>query len=288
MRWEKLLGSWTSPVGKRVCLLAVDVPMGPLLPGHWSPERSQTPGCLCQTALTLVIKKTLFFSFFIYLFGYLWHVGFSSPARDGTVPPALEAWNLNHWTTGKSQSLLFNALKSLRIWGWLWFLFKPNITHDLPITWALPKKQWFWYSLWHNSKESACQAEDVDSVPGLGRSPRGGNGNPCSILAWRIPWTEEPGELQFMGSHRVGCDQVTNTFFFKDNSGRDFFSLHPFIHQTGYPHPRTRAAHSGVCTTVLTSLEKVPADPTTALGGIPQQSQHLLSSQQGFQCSPRA
>ena len=24
-----------------------------------------------------------------------------------------------------------------------------------------------------------------------------------STLAWRIPWTEEPGELQFMGLHRV-------------------------------------------------------------------------------------
>jgi len=27
-----------------------------------------------------------------------------------------------------------------------------------------------------------------------------------SILAWRIPWTEEPGGLQFMGSQRVGRD----------------------------------------------------------------------------------
>ena len=25
-----------------------------------------------------------------------------------------------------------------------------------------------------------------------------------SILAWRIPWTEEPGELQPMGSQRIG------------------------------------------------------------------------------------
>ena len=25
-----------------------------------------------------------------------------------------------------------------------------------------------------------------------------------SILAWRIPWTEEPGKLQFMGLQRVG------------------------------------------------------------------------------------
>ena len=27
-----------------------------------------------------------------------------------------------------------------------------------------------------------------------------------SILAWRIPWTEEPGGLQFMGSQRVRYD----------------------------------------------------------------------------------
>ena len=26
----------------------------------------------------------------------------------------------------------------------------------------------------------------------------------CSILAWRIPWTEEPGELQSMGLHKSG------------------------------------------------------------------------------------
>ena len=33
-----------------------------------------------------------------------------------------------------------------------------------------------------------------------------------SILAWRIPWTEEPGGLQSTGSQRVGCDRMTNTF----------------------------------------------------------------------------
>ena len=31
----------------------------------------------------------------------------------------------------------------------------------------------------------------------------------CSILAWKIPWTEEPGGLQSMGSQRVGYDRVT-------------------------------------------------------------------------------
>ena len=33
-----------------------------------------------------------------------------------------------------------------------------------------------------------------------------------SILAWRIPWTEEPGGLQSMGLQRVRYDSVTNAF----------------------------------------------------------------------------
>ena len=33
-----------------------------------------------------------------------------------------------------------------------------------------------------------------------------GMGTHCSILAWRISWTEEPGRLQSMGLQRVGHD----------------------------------------------------------------------------------
>ena len=35
-----------------------------------------------------------------------------------------------------------------------------------------------------------------------------------SILTWMIPWIEEPGRLQSMGSQRVGHDGVTNIFTF--------------------------------------------------------------------------
>ena len=35
-----------------------------------------------------------------------------------------------------------------------------------------------------------------------------------SILAWRIPWTAEPGGLQSIGSHRVGHNGATNPFTF--------------------------------------------------------------------------
>ena len=40
----------------------------------------------------------------------------------------------------------------------------------------------------------------LDSIPRLGKSPGERNGNPLRTLAWRIPWTEEPGRLQSMGS----------------------------------------------------------------------------------------
>ena len=51
-----------------------------------------------------------------------------------------------------------------------------------------------------DSKESACNAGGLGSVPGLGGSRGEGNGNPLQHLAWRIPQTEEPGRVQFMGS----------------------------------------------------------------------------------------
>ena len=38
-----------------------------------------------------------------------------------------------------------------------------------------------------------------------------GTATRCSILAWRIRWTEEPGGLQAMGSQRVRHDGATNT-----------------------------------------------------------------------------
>ena len=45
---------------------------------------------------------------------------------------------------------------------------------------------------------------DAASIPGLGRAPEEGMAAHSSILAWRIPWTEEPGgRLQSTGSQRV-------------------------------------------------------------------------------------
>ena len=43
-------------------------------------------------------------------------------------------------------------------------------------------------------------ATHTSSIPGSGRSPEEEMATHSSILAWRIPWTEEPGGLQSMGS----------------------------------------------------------------------------------------
>ena len=55
-------------------------------------------------------------------------------------------------------------------------------------------------------KESACNAGDPGLIPGLGRSLEKGMATHSSILARRIPWTEEPSKLQSMGSQRVRHD----------------------------------------------------------------------------------
>ena len=47
-------------------------------------------------------------------------------------------------------------------------------------------------------KNLPTNAGDMGLIPGLGRSPREGNGTHYSILAWEIPWTKSGG-LQSMG-----------------------------------------------------------------------------------------
>ena len=55
-----------------------------------------------------------------------------------------------------------------------------------------------------DGKESVCDAGDMGLIPGW-EDPLE-KGTHSSILAWEILWTEEPGELQSMGSQRVEHD----------------------------------------------------------------------------------
>ena len=51
-----------------------------------------------------------------------------------------------------------------------------------------------------DGKESAYIVGDLGSIPGLGRSPGGGNGNSLQYSCLENPMKEEPGGLQSMGS----------------------------------------------------------------------------------------
>ena len=63
-------------------------------------------------------------------------------------------------------------------------------------------------------KESACSSGDIgdaDSIPGWGRSPGEGNGNPLQYSCLEVPLTEKPDGLRFMWFHRVSMNELLNT-----------------------------------------------------------------------------
>ena len=71
------------------------------------------------------------------------------------------------------------------------------------------------------SRESTCNEGDPGSIPELGRSIEEGKATHSSNLAWKIPWTEEPGGLQTArgvlcpwGHKESDMTGVTNTFIF--------------------------------------------------------------------------
>ena len=57
-----------------------------------------------------------------------------------------------------------------------------------------------------NLPVSAGDVKDVGSIPGQEDLLEEGMATHSSVLAWRMPWTEEPGGLHSRGSQRVGHD----------------------------------------------------------------------------------
>ena len=65
-----------------------------------------------------------------------------------------------------------------------------------------------------DGKESACRARDLGSVAGWEDPLEKGMASHSRSVAWRMPWTEEPGGLQSVGSQRARHDWASNTFIF--------------------------------------------------------------------------
>ena len=129
----------------------------------------------------------------------LWHLE-SFQTRDRTCAPAL-ADTLS--TTGPQGSPHLSFLFSFTHDSYL----NSNLYSiaDLRGERGFPQRELSSNRILYSSvrKTSTCSAGDLGSIPGLGSSPGEGNGNPLQYACWRIPWTEEPGRLQFMGSQEL-------------------------------------------------------------------------------------
>ena len=84
-------------------------------------------------------------------------------------------------------------------WAWV-------ISGKSMITVIYPTLGASWVALLlENLLASARDLRHMGSIPGSGRSPGGGRDNPVQYSRLEtIPWTEEPGELQFIGLQREG------------------------------------------------------------------------------------
>ena len=87
--------------------------------------------------------------------------------------------------------ILIHAIKSCSSANLCW-----SFSWSLGLSWRL------------SGKEPAGNAGDWSLIPGSARSLEKKIATHTSILAWRISWTEEPGELWSMGSQRVRHDLV--------------------------------------------------------------------------------
>ena len=77
---------------------------------------------------------------------------------------------------------------------------KTDFTHSEEFSQYVRLQNWPRLPLSTTDKETA-HAGDMGSIPGSGRSPKGGMATHSSILAWGMLWTEEPGRLHSPWSH---------------------------------------------------------------------------------------
>ena len=194
-------------------------------------------------------------------------------------------WSLTHTDIGKEDAAIYISVYYLNF-SWLWLIYNVVLASNVQQcdsvcmccfllyvvarSWVLHSRVLDVYgsvytfisgfTCWFSGKESTCKAGatgDWGSIPGSGRFPGGGHGNPqeigvqslaqedsleedmathSSILTWKTPWTEEPGRLQSMGLQRVR----------QGHDWRDLEYIHAYVNPNSliYPSPHV---HLHVC-----------------------------------------
>ena len=101
-----------------------------------------------------------------------------------------------------------------------WIYYSKNIINSLILQTVEPRYMWrsclllAYSSNWESQDYFSCPSP-VDHIwRGAHRMPEKAMALHSSTLAWKIPWMEEPGGLQSMGSLRVGHDWATSLSLF--------------------------------------------------------------------------
>ena len=117
------------------------------------------------------------------------------------------------WKTPLNESDKFKSCLSIIMKKALWTLWwrKMSPFQKICLSGFLPQALLLTgFPRWLHVKNPPVNARYMGLIPELGKPPGEGNGNPLQhclgILAWEIPWTEDPGGPQFTGSQRVEHD----------------------------------------------------------------------------------
>ena len=141
---------------------------------------------------------------------------FLSPSGDNTKLDSPWSYLLARSPLPSSTTLLVSGFPekcAFRHTLWTWILSQVLLLGVPPMIIATINHNYqapHWFPGGSDGKASAYNAGDPGSIPGLGRSPGEGNGNPLQYSWWKISWMEEPGRLQSTGSQKVRCDWATS------------------------------------------------------------------------------
>ena len=116
--------------------------------------------------------------------------------------PALQADSLLSESPGKPKN---TGVGSLALLQGIFLTQESNqgLLHYRQILYQLSYQGSPRYKRWFMGKESACNAGDLGSIPGLGRSHGRGHGNPLQYSCLENSMAEEPGGLHPIGAQRV-------------------------------------------------------------------------------------
>ena len=155
------------------------------------------------TILKIFIEFVTLLLLCLYVLGF-WSRGMWDPScltRDQTHTPCIGRWGLNHWTI---REVRLNSVTCLS-----GFSLGAQTVKNLPAMW----ETWVWSLGGKDPLEEEMTAYS-------------------SVLAWKIPRTEEPGGLQSMGSQRIGYNRATDTHTGLSQAGSTSplpWSKHPLV-----------------------------------------------------------